>query len=522
MARRLIGITIVLVTVFVYWAEVYAGSSKATEKDEQQCPSPYGIEEMLPSDSVSISEHSLQSADLKLKYRAKAGTLTIKLNKDGPVCSIFFISYESLNKKELPSPLAFVFNGGPGASSAYLHLGILGPKRVLFQEDKGLTSTSVRIVDNMQTWLRFTDLVFVDPVGTGYSRCEQLQENKAETRAEEEAWGVKEDLNALAKFIRLYLTRHNRWLSPKYLVGESYGGFRVAALTDFLQTEYDISLNGVVLISPALEFELIQGNEFSLLPWVVTLPSYAATARYHGIVSRPFVEGNDMRESLTDVEHFAVQEFLPALAIADTSALNLRLSEFIGLPFQRVVQLNSRISPHLFAKELLRDSDRLVSVYDGRITSIDPNPSAPFPPRKDTYLVQLNNLLSAAFNSYIREELKFETDIPYKILNPEVSRNWNWRSGLDGAQGFTGVASNLKKSMSVNEELRVFIAHGIFDLITPYFGSVIVSRQMSLDPAVASNLSLKNYYGGHMFYTNEGARILFFEDMKQFFSSIAQ
>jgi carboxypeptidase C (cathepsin A) len=271
-----------------------------------------------------------------------------------------------------------------------------------------------------------------------------------------------------------------------------------------------------------LEFELLQGNEFSLLPSVVTLPSYAATARYHGKASGPFADGNDKRKSLTDVELFAVQEFLPVLAIADTSALNPRLSEFIGLPVQRLAQLNSRVSPHLFAKELLRESGRLVSVYDGSVTSIDPNPSSPFTPGKDPYLVQLNNLLAAAFNSYIREQLKFETDIPYKILNWEVSRSWNWRSGLNGAQGFTGVASNLKKSMSVNTELQVLIAHGIFDLVTPYFGSVIVSRQMSLDPAIASNLSLKNYAGGHMFYTNEEARMQFFEDTRQFFTPISQ
>ena len=522
MIRRVIRITIIVLMVFVYLTKAHAATSKPSEKEEQQCPSPEGIEDMLPADNVSISEHIMQSEDFKLKYQAKAGTLTIKLSDDGPECSIFFISYESLDKKERSTPLTFVFNGGPGASSAYLHLGTLGPKRVLFQEDKGLLAPPVKIVDNMQTWLGFTDLVFVDPIGTGYSRCVQPQENKTEIRAEVKAWGVKEDLNTLAKFIRLYLTKNNRWLSPKYLIGESYGGFRVAALTDYLQTEYDISLNGVVLISPALEFELLQGNEFSLLPSVVTLPSFAATARYHGKAPGSFADGNDIRKSLADIEFFAVQEFLPALAIADTSTLNLRLSEFIGLPLQRVTKLNSRVSPRLFAKELLQESGRLISVYDGSVTSIDPNPSSPFSPGIDPYIVQLNNLLAAAFNSYIREQLKFETDIPYKILNREVSRNWNWRSGLDGAQGFTGVASNLRKSMSINKELRVLIAHGIFDLVTPYFGSVIVSKQMLLDSAIAPNLSLKNYEGGHMFYTNEEARMRFFEDTRQFFTSISQ
>jgi carboxypeptidase C (cathepsin A) len=499
-----------------------AEAAKTEKKEEQPCPAPEP-EVMLPADLVTTTEFKLQAAEWQLPYQATAGTLPVTLNEDGSECRIFFIGYQAArNKDQTPRPLTFVFNGGPGASSAYLHLGALGPKRVQFHEDGSMPGPPPKLVDNLQTWLRFTDLVFVDPAGTGYSRCRQInRENKEPRKAEAKAWGVKEDLTALAKFIRLYLTRNNRWLSPRYLAGESYGGFRVAALSDLLQTDYDISLNGVVLVSPVLEFALVHGNEFNPLPWVADLPSYAATARHYGKAAGQSGPETDIRKSLEEVEHFAVREFLPALALAETAPLDGRLGGYIGLPAQRLAQLSGRVSSGLFAKELLRDDGLLVSLYDGSVTAIDPEPASPFPPGKDPLLVQLNNLLAAALNSYIREQLRFTTDIPYEILNYDVSKGWNWRSGLDGAQGFAGVAENLKSSMSVNQELRVFIAHGVFDLVTPYFGSVIVAGQMALDPAIAANLSLKVYEGGHMFYTNAKARQRFFADAEQFFTPAA-
>jgi carboxypeptidase C (cathepsin A) len=516
---RVISLAAVLLAVFLFAANAGAEAAKAVKKNDQVCTDAVDLEEILPADRLSVTEHLLQSADFKLPYQATAGTLPIKLDENNVECRIFFISYHAGSDRKAPRPLTFVFNGGPGASSAYLHMGALGPQRVLLGEDGNLPGPPARLVDNQQTWLRFTDLVFVDPAGTGYSRCRQETGDKKHKKAEAQAWDVKKDLTSLARFIRLYLTRHKRWLSPKYLVGESYGGYRVAALSDLLQTDYDISLNGIVLVSPALEFELLSGNEFNLLPWVVRLPSYAAAARQYGKAAGKLALDEPLRKSLKDAEHFAVQELLPALAAADTGSLQSRLADFIGLPVQRVAQLDARVPPYLFSKELLRDTGQLVSVYDSSVSAIDPDPASPFPPRRDPLLMQLNTLLAAAFNSYVREQLQFETDIPYNILNWEVSNRWNWRSGLDAAQGYTGVAGNLKNSMSGNMDLRVLI--GVFDLVTPYFGSVIVTGQMSLDPAIVGNLSLQVYEGGHMFYTNPEARQRFYKDAQQFFTSPA-
>jgi len=505
------------IALFLAHDAIAANAKKGEAKVDKTCSDSVQQEEMLPVDHLSVTEHKLRTADFELSYQAVAGALPIRLENNGPECRIFFVGYQVHGGQGARRPLTFVFNGGPGASSAYLHLGALGPERVILDADGSLPGPPAQLVDNLETWLRFTDLVFVDPVGTGYSRCWKKNGEKATQKIEGKAWGVKEDLKTLAAFIRLYLTRNNRWLSPRFLVGESYGGFRVAALADVLQNNYDIALNGVVLLSPSLEFELLRGNEFSLLPWVARLPSLAATARYHGKAVGPLGKDGDIRQSLQDVERFAVEAYLPALAKADTEVIQSRLANFIGLPAQRLAQLNARVSPRIFSKELLRQEGRLVSLYDGSVTAIDPDPASPFPPGKDPLLVQLNTLLAAAFNGYVREQLKFETDIPYEILNVEVAHRWDWRSGLDGPQGYVGVAGNLKNAMSLNQQLRVFIAHGIFDLVTPYFGSVLITDQMALDPAIVSNLQLKVYPGGHMFYTHDKARQQFYTDVRQFY-----
>ncbi len=512
-----------LSALLLFATSATADTKGKAEKAESRCSEAaernLNAEAVLSPDQRSQTRHVLNVGEEEIPYVATAGTLPVRISRDGPECRIFFISYASESGANQRSrPLTFVFNGGPGASSAYLHLAALGPRRVVLAEDGSLPGPPARLVDNDHTWLRFSDLVFVDPAGTGYSGCIRCDHQKKE-EPDTKAWGVREDLEAVAIFIRLYLTRNNRWLAPKFLVGESYGGFRVAALSELLQSDYGISANGLVLVSPALEFGLLYGDAYNLLPWVVTVPSYAATARYHDKAVRKISEAQEIRPALQEVEHFAAQELLPALAEADTAALYGRLASFIGLPEHRVARLRARVPPWLYVKELLRDDRRQTSLYDGSWTAIDPRPESPLPPEEDPLLLRLDTLLTAALNSYVRVELGFETDIPYVVLNKEVTKKWNWRSGLESGQGFVGGAGNLKKCMSINTDLKVLIAHGVFDLVTPYFGSEIVARQMALDPAVSSNLRLKVYEGGHMFYTHTAGRLRFFEDAESFFRS---
>lgn len=512
---------IILVILLLFGSSAAAGTGSETSAEtaakKARTMDVAGAAAVLPK-RMSTTSHVLKAGETAFHYRATAGSLPVRAGRDESECRIFFIGYEIESERQVPRPLTFVFNGGPGASSAYLHLAALGPRCIMINEDGSLPAQPARLFENPHTWLRYTDLVFVDPVGTGYSRCVcKEKDNEGQTKAS--TWGVREDLISLAKFIRLYLTREQRWLSPKFLVGESYGGFRVAALSQLLQSDYGIALNGVILVSPALEFGLLRGENYSLLPWVVSLPSYAAAARHHGKAPEEFAPGTTPREALKEVEHFALRTVLPALAEGTAESLSHPIASYIGLPERRVARLRGRISATIFVKELLRDSRRLVSLYDASWSAIDPDPASPFPPGEDPLLIQLSAHLTAALNSYVREDLEFETDIPYEVLNKEAARKWNWRSGLDGEQGFVGVAKNLKKAMSTNEELRVFVGHGVLDLVTPYFASVVVIRQMALDPAVGSNLSLKLYPGGHMFYTHRAGRLRFFEEGKTFIKS---
>ncbi len=505
---------------FVIFSKSYAENqtqgNAPCRKIQDQGPSP---QIALPLKEWSKTEHMLRIEGSELPYSANTGVLPVHVDPEGPECRIYFINYDLEGREKTSRPLSFVFNGGPGASSVYLHLAALGPKRITYDHSENVSPRPGRLVDNVQTWLRFTDLVFIDPVGTGFSRCVSSTSDPDKKNAETHAWGVREDLTSLSKFIRLYLTRTNRWLSPKFIVGESYGGFRVAALSDLLQSDYGITLNGVVLVSPALEFNLLKRDEYSLMPWLVTIPSYAAAARFHGMAEGGISGTEDPRTGLQEIERFTVKELLPALAMGDTETLNSRLSLYIGLSADRVAQWKAKIPPVLFVKALLQDSGRLISLYDGSFTAIDPDPSSPFPSTEDPLLIRLNALLTAGLNSLVREQLKFETDIPYEVLNKEVSKKWNWRSGLEWDQGFVGVAGNLKTSMSINKDLKAFIVHGVFDFVTPYFGSVVITRQMALDPVIASNLKLKVYEGGHMFYTDAASRKAFFEDARRFFKS---
>jgi len=473
-------------------------------------------------DRPRTTHHVLQTVKGARAYTATAGALEVSVDEEkGPACGIFFIGYE-VQEQGGPKtrPVTFVFNGGPGAASAYLHLGALGPRRVVFASNGAVPGPPSPLAENRHCWLEFTDLVFVDPVGTGYSRCKNGS-GDGEKSAAQKPWGVQEDVNILAKFVRLYLTRNGRWLSPKFLVGESYGGFRAAALSHLLQSDYGIAVNGLVLVSPALEFGVLPGQIPGLLPWVASLPSFAATARHHGKArSHEQPSGQEgLREALTHVEQFAVQELLPALAQGSAvPAVIDRLARFTGLDRELVRRNRCRIRPALFSKELLRDRERLVSVYDGSRTSIDPDPAFPLPSGQDPLLLRINAQLAGAFNHYVRDQLQFETDRAYELLNKEVFRSWNWSSGIASSQGFVGAAQELKRCMSVDIHLKVLIAHGVYDLVTPYFGSVLVTRQMSLDPAIADNLSMRVYGGGHMFYTHDSARIRFFEDARRFYS----
>ncbi|MGB3612487.1 MAG: hypothetical protein WBA10_01745, partial [Elainellaceae cyanobacterium] len=309
-----------------------------------------------------------------------------------------------------------------------------------------------------------------------------------------------------------------RWLSPIFIAGESYGGFRVARLMRQLQQDYGVGLSGAILISPALEFGLLGGNDYNVTPWASVLPSFAAAAAHHGLT-----QPQSLETCLAEAETFARRTYLPLLAMGDAApeperqAAYEQMAAMIGLPVSLVQRQGGRIDLSLFARELLRSQQRVVGLYDASITAIDPFPDRATYDGADPTLDGLNRLFTGAINSHLRDTLGVETDLTYHLLNFETFKAWQYDLKGEWRQGFVGSMDEFRAGMALNPYLKVWISHGIFDLVTPYFGSDHLVDLMRLDPELRSNLTLKHFPGGHMFYTWEQSRQTWLQDMTAFY-----
>jgi len=464
-----------------------------------------------------VEKRSVAVEGRALGYRSIVGSLSVA-DPPSAQAKVVFFAYELEGADTSKRPIAFAFNGGPGAASAYLHIGAMGPRRVALNDDGTLPTPPARLVDNDLSWLAFTDLVFVDPLGTGFSRNPKGDDKDSDSSF----WGVREDAEALSRFIRSYLTRSGRWQSPKYLVGESYGGFRAAILSDLLPSSYGVALNGAILISPALQFAITRPDGYDVIPAALKLPSLTAVAMLHGKSNLAVPAGGLDRAALAPVENWSLDSYLTGLARGAAlpaparDALIGQAAALTGMPAELVRRNNGRIGNSDFAKTLLRGTGRLPSLYDGAMTVVDPDPESSNLDR-DTGLDQLNAVLVPAFNAYARDELKYETDQPYLLLNGEVNGQWRWRGGR--GQGYAGAADRLKNGMAMNPRLKVLIAHGLYDIVTPYFASAYVIDQMHLSDEQRANLTFKAYAAGHMVYTHRDARAALYRDAKAVFEA---
>lgn len=456
-----------------------------------------GILSLLPLPKTT--EHSITVAGRKLDYRATAGTLSLLSGKGEVTAEIFYVAYTLLTgadrEPDPKRPITFVFNGGPGAASAYLHLGAIGPRVLATAENGGFLPPPQKLVDNESTWLDLTDLVFVDPVGTGYSREAPGQEAHS-------FWGVKQDASSVGAFIRLYLAQSGRTGSPVFLAGESYGGFRAALLAKTLQEDVGISPSGVIMISPALEFSLVYGDEFQPLHWALELPSLAAVhLRGQG------VSGSELRERLAEVERYALGDYLSALADGLEQGgrqASRRVAEITGLPLELVQRNFARIPTALFAKEYARARGNVVSPYDGTIETADIAPHSSGFRGPDPVLDRSVPVLTSAFVDYVRDDLNFRTDLSYRLLNSEVSGNWDYGTSSTH-QGYAGVMDDLQHARSLNPDLGVLIVNGYTDLVTPYMTSSYLVSQLP-DLAGAKPIRTEAVEGGHMMYFRPDGR----------------
>ncbi|MDI1321013.1 MAG: peptidase S10 [bacterium] len=448
---------------------------------------------------LSVTEHEVTINGKVIKYRATAGYLVLKDDKEKPRANIYFTAYTKLDEPDAAKrPLMFSFNGGPGSASIWLHMGALGPKRVVMTDKGESLPPPYKWQDNEFSWLDETDLVFIDPVTTGYSRAAKDVDPK-------QFHGFTGDIESVADFIRLWTTRNQRWASPKFLVGESYGTTRAAGLSDYLQQKYTLYLNGIILISSIMNFEtalFAPGND---LPYQLFLPTYTAAAFYHGKLKGDYAK--DLTATLNRAKEFAAKDYTlalmqgDALPAADRDKIAKELSSLTGLSQDYIIRQNLRVSIFQFVTELKRDENRTVGRLDSRFTGIAPGAGdgggrggdGGF---FDPSLEANNGGYTNAFNDYARRELKYESDLPYDILTGNV-QPWSYANAQNQ---YLNVASTLKSAMTKNTFLKVWIANGYYDLATPFFATEYTVRHMGLDPAVRNNIKLTYYEAGHMMY----------------------
>ena len=455
----------------------------------------------------AITHQSFKVGSVEAAFTATAATLPLADDKGEKQADIYYVAYTRDDAAGASRPITFVFNGGPGSSSAYLHLGALGPRVIDFGPDGQVPSAPGRLVDNPDSWLDLSDLVFVDPVGTGYSR--------ATGDAGRPYWGVEEDLASIATFIDHYLTQNHRQASPKYLVGESYGGFRAARLPELLADDHHIAIAGSFLISPVLEFSLIDGDSLALLPDVLRLPSYAAVALERSATPTP--------EALAEVEQFALGPYLSALAATPRNEAAMRdiyarVARYTSVPEAVVARHDGRLPLGVFVKEARRPESLLISRYDGSVTAPDPHPDSKRA-RGDALFDGLRAVLTKGMTDYLSDTLGVRTDLPYRLLNGNAVRQWNWRSGLGAREGHAGAANALREVLAKNPAFKIVIAHGMTDLVTPYLTSRYVVDHLP-QTLTAGRVTLNLYPGGHMMYLRAASRARLHADAAPLYSPL--
>jgi len=456
-----------------------------------------GVLRLLPEDAVSDKEWS--AGGQKMAYTATAGTLSLFSQTGEKSAAIFYTAYTAKSADPGRRPVTFVFNGGPGAASAYLNLGLAGPRIVEFGAD-GRDGAAARIVDNPDSWLPFTDLVMIDPIGTGWSRTVKPDDAKA-------FWNIRSDASVVAKTIALYVAKNSRAASQKYLLGESYGGFRAAKVAGALQHEQGIVVSGIVMVSPLLETSFQWGSSQYALGAALQFPTLVATELERTKKFTP--------QALASAEQFAMTDYLSTLAgRAPTGekakAFYGRIAEMTGTSVEDVAKARGWIR-NAFLQHL-RANGLTVSSYDGTFAVPDPYPESDRRRGSDPILDGFSRALSGMFVSYARDELGFKTEMTYNLLAPEVSSKWDWGDRREAP----GVSDDLRELLALTPSFRVMVAHGRTDLVTPYGISRYVLDHLP-DIGTPDRAKLKLYRGGHMFYFNADSRREFTADAKNFY-----
>ncbi|MFN0080545.1 MAG: S10 family peptidase [Prosthecobacter sp.] len=446
------------------------------------------------ADKPVVTEGKVMVGGKEIAYKATAGTLPI-LKPDGkPSAQVFYTAYTMKDVKDAGSrPVTFCFNGGPGSSSVWLHLGAFGPKRVDLPAD-GLTPPKPPggLVNNEFSLLDVTDLVFIDPVNTGFSRAEDPKNLS-------EFLGVEEDIKSVGEFMRLWVTREQRWRSPKFIAGESYGGIRGGGLAQHLQQRHRMYLNGLIIVSGLLDYDVLIPGPLNDLPYEVLLPAMTATAHYHKKL--PADLQADFKKAVAESREFAFGEYARVLLKgsdlpkAERDVVVQKLARLTGLEPKLIDEQHLRIDSGVFREMLLRKERLVIGAYDARVTGRDGDESEQHP-QIEPFMRVVGSVAAASMNAYLREELKYEKDLPYEVLAPQP--NWNHGKG----NGYTSVSGQLADAIKQNPHLKVLALVGWRDLVTPPDNMLHSLRQMHLPEELRPNIEVAEYESGHMMYTN--------------------
>jgi len=447
--------------------------------------------------------HSIQLNNAQITYEAEAGYMKWQNNEGKHKANFFFVAYTKKGEKN--RPITFCFNGGPGSSSLWLHMGALGPQRVVMTDFGDAPAPPHTIVENQYSWLAYTDLVFIDPVNTGYSRS-------TEKDGEKSFFGYENDIKSVGEFIRLYITSNKRWGSKKYLAGESYGTTRAVGVCKYLMDKHGMHLNGITLISCALNFAAFREYYGNDIPYVTNLPVFASSAYYHQKIDT--VKYNSLEKLLKETEHYALNGYCTILAKGDAitedeknKAAN-KLSELTGLPAQYYIENNLRVKAYRFRKTLLKEN--IIGRYDARMTLVDTDPANDYSPF-DPSFTKIKGAFSSSVNDYIAKQLNYENYLPYEIIGNV--RPWKYPNGY-----YLNVVEDLKEALIVNPDLKIWIASGYYDLATSYFGTKYSIDQAFIPKDLKKNITYTYYPAGHMMYLEKHSLVQFTTDAQAFYN----
>ncbi|GAB5491745.1 MAG: peptidase S10 [Phototrophicaceae bacterium] len=481
-----------------------------SDKDNSKNEAEKSEKTQLPDKPIE-TQHSIKLGRKTLKYTANTGMMPLKNEKGEHNANMFFTAYTLDGVADKASrPLTFVFNGGPGSASVWLHLGAIGPKRVKMQDEGWLPQPPYQLEDNQQTWLDKTDLVFIDPIGTGYSRALNPDDNK-------KFWSLQGDLESVGEFIRLYLTKNNRWSSPLFMAGESYGTTRAAGLSGYL-IDKGIAFNGIMLISTIINFQtarFVRGND---LPYALFLPTYTATAWYHGQLAED-LQSKPLAEVVAEVEAWAETDYTIALMQGDKLSADTRqaviekLVHYTGLDEKYIQGTKLRINIMRFCKELLRSDNRTVGRLDSRFKGYADLEISEFP-EFDPSMNAIIPPYTAMINQYVRSELGYENDDTYEILSFSVNQKWEYDRGT-----FPDTSDHLRRALERNPFMKVYVGQGYFDLATPHFAAHYSLNHMGISPDLHENISYYSYNAGHMYYLDINELAKLNKDVSEFMES---